>query len=67
MSKFPKKISVPKQKGDAELCNDLTFFVNDRVQLIKEVNKLLDPKTLLLMAPECIKVCEYIWLKFDYT
>jgi hypothetical protein len=53
------KIGKLIEKSDSE--NDdneheLSFYINDRVKLMKEVLKIIKPKKIKSMAPDCIKV-----------
>lgn len=36
--------------------HELSYYVNDRVKLMKEVLKLIKSKKIKSMAPECMKV-----------
>jgi hypothetical protein len=52
------KIGKLIEKSDSE--NDdneheLSFYINDRVKLMKEVLKIIKPKKIKSMAPDCIK------------
>lgn len=36
--------------------HELSYYVNDRVKLMKEVLKIIKPKKIKSMAPDCMKV-----------
>lgn len=43
--------------------HELFSYKNDKVKLMKEVLKLIKPKKIKQMAPDCIKVINYYWLQ----
>lgn len=57
-----KKEKRPKssESSDEEEIHDLSFYMNDRVKLMKEVIKLMHPKKIKAMAPGRMKVCYII-------
>lgn len=57
--KVKSKIAKLMEKSDSESDDgehELSFYVNDRVKLMKEVLKIIKPKKIKSMAPDCIKV-----------
>lgn len=41
-------------EGDSE--HELSFYLDDRVKLMKEVLKIIKPRKIKSMAPNCMKV-----------
>ncbi|XP_018561744.1 myb-like protein X [Anoplophora glabripennis] len=57
-SKKDKKLKklISKSESDSdESEHELSYYLNDRVKLMKEVLKIIKPKKIKSMAPECIK------------
>lgn len=52
--KLKKLINKPESDSD-ESEHELCYYLNDRVKLMKEVLKIIKPKKIKSMAPECIK------------
>ncbi|KAH1026404.1 SWR1-complex protein 3 [Dendroctonus ponderosae] len=58
MSKSKRKLSklIAAESGtDDESEHELSYYVEDRVKLMKEVLKIIKPKKMKSMAPECMK------------
>lgn len=64
--KKDKKIKPKTEKKLAKLINEsesgseseheLSYYLNDRVKMMKEVIRILKPKKIKSMAPSCMKV-----------
>lgn len=64
--KKDKKIKLKTEKKLAQLINEsdsgseseheLSYYMNDRVKLMKEIIRILKPKKIKSMAPTCMKV-----------
>lgn len=54
-NKTAKLIDKP-DSDDEEDIHELSYYVDDRVKLMKEVLKIIKPKKIKSMAPECIRV-----------
>lgn len=62
-----RKIIENNDSGD-ESEHELSYYINDRVKLMKEVLKIIPAKKIKSMAPDCIKVrifSYYCLHKFD--
>lgn len=58
-SKKDKKLRKLINKSDSdseESEHELSYYLNDRIKLMKEVLKIIKPKKIKSMAPDCIKV-----------
>lgn len=58
-SKKDKKLKKLINKSDSdsdESEHELSFYLNDRIKLMKEVLKIIKPKKIKTMAPDYIKV-----------
>lgn len=60
-----KKLDKSKVKQDATSSSDsddeseheLSHYIDDRIKLMKQITKILKPKKIKSMAPDCYKVC----------
>lgn len=56
-AKLPKPIKVKKEKTDEErLPQPMAHYIDDRLELVKQVFGSLKPKTIINLAPEFLKV-----------
>ncbi|XP_008190353.1 DNA ligase 1 isoform X1 [Tribolium castaneum] len=53
-SKIGKLIEKSDSDNEEDI-HELSYYVNDRVKLMKEVLKIIKPKKIKSMAPECIR------------
>lgn len=59
LTKEKRKLSKLIEQSDSEESDhELSYYVNDRIKLMKEVLKVIKPKKIKLMAPSCLKVSE---------
>lgn len=59
MSKSKRKLSkliAAESATDDESEHELSYYIEDRVKLMKEILKIIKPKKMKSMAPECMKV-----------
>lgn len=54
--KDKKKKRKRTSKDDEEEIHELSYYMNDRFKLMKEVVKIMSPKKIKSMAPEFLKV-----------
>lgn len=56
--KTEKKLAklINKIDSESESEHELSYYLNDRVKLMKEVIHILKPKKIKSMAPSCMKV-----------
>lgn len=60
IKKEKKKLKKLAQKLDSDddgSDHELSYYMDDRVKLMKEVLKIIKPKKIKAMAPHCLKVC----------
>lgn len=56
--KLPKPIKVKKEKSDEDrLPQPMTHYLDDRLEMIKQIFNSLKPKTIINLAPEFLKAC----------
>ena len=56
--KLPKPIKVKKEKSDEDrLPQSMTHYMDDRLEMIKQIFNSLKPKTIINLAPEFLKAC----------
>lgn len=51
---FKSDLSSGTDTDESE--HELSYYAKDKVRLMKEILKLIKPKQIKAMAPECIKV-----------
>lgn len=54
--KLIKLIKPTSESEDEGSEHELSYYLNDKVKLMKEVLKIIKPKKIRTMAPDCIKV-----------
>lgn len=55
--KFPKPVKIKKEKNDEEYCPpSLKFYLDDRLEMVKQIFGSLKPKTILNLTPAYLKV-----------
>lgn len=54
-----KLINNPESDEDSE--HELSYYLNDRVKLMKEVLRIIKPKKIRSMAPKCMRVGYFHW------
>lgn len=55
---IPKPISIKKEKIEEERkLHPMSHYIDDRLELVKQIFGTLKPKTILNLAPEFLKVC----------
>lgn len=55
--KSKKKLeSSSSSDTDDESEHELSYYINDRIKLMKQITKILKPKKIKSMAPDCYKV-----------
>lgn len=67
-SKKIKKLSkliASDSDTDADSEHELSYYMKDRVKLMKEVLKIMKPKRIKRMTPDCMKV--RVFLIFSFT
>lgn len=42
--------------NDSESEHELAYYTGDRIKLMQQAFKLIKPKSLLAMTPDCVKV-----------
>ncbi|XP_050300777.1 pre-mRNA-splicing factor CWC22 homolog [Anthonomus grandis grandis] len=52
------KLIEPHSGSEDESEHELSYYINDRVKLMKEVLKIIKPRKIKSMAPECMKDME---------
>lgn len=50
------KLINTSDTDDDDSEHELSYYVNDRIRLMKQVLKLIKPKKIKSMAPDCMKV-----------
>lgn len=56
LTKEKRKLNKLIQQSDSdESEHELSYYVNDRIKLMKEVLKIVKPKKIKLMAPSCLR------------
>ncbi|XP_065360756.1 transcriptional regulator ATRX homolog [Calliphora vicina] len=55
-AKLPKPIKVKKEKSDEDrLPQPMTHYIDDRLEMVKQIFNTLKPKTIVNLAPEFLK------------
>lgn len=57
------KLIASDSDSDADSEHELSYYMKDRVKLMKEVLKIMKPKRIKRMTPDCMKV-SFCYLKF---
>lgn len=61
--KIPKPIKIKKEKTDEDrMPQSMMYYIDDRLELVKQIFGSLKPKTIMNLAPEFLKV-RYILLR----
>lgn len=56
---IPKPISIKKEKSEEDrTLHPISHYIDDRLELVKQIFGTLKPKTIMNLAPEFLKVCE---------
>lgn len=56
-AKLPKPIKVKKEKTDEDrLPQPMTHYIDDRLEMVKQIFNTLKPKTIVNLAPDFLKV-----------
>lgn len=66
-SKKIKKLSkliASDSDTDADSEHELSYYMKDRVKLMKEVLKIMKPKRIKRMTPDCMKVTVLFFLNY---
>lgn len=60
---IPKPISIKKEKTEEDrTLHPISHYIDDRLELVKQIFATLKPKTIMNLAPEFLKVswrCKY--------